>query len=135
MYHRIIKIAAMLAYACLLMLPLVPATTAPAVAADCPAGVVCIYNPLGTDDESYDIRKIIGRVIRGILSFVGSIALLMFIYGGVLWMTSNGNPERIKKGKDILVWAIAGLGIIFSSYAIVNAILNALTRGTTSNSG
>lgn len=91
---------------------------------------VTLYNPLGTDSDSSDVRVILGRVIKGFLSIVGSIALLMFVYGGVLWLTSAGNSERIKKGKDILVWAVLGLGIIFSAYAITNAIINSLTAGS-----
>lgn len=93
---------------------------------------VTLYNPLGTSNEDSDIRVILGRVIRGLLSIIGSLALLMFVYGGMLWMTSAGNSERIKKGKDIIVWAVLGLGIIFSSYAITNALLQALTTGTVS---
>ena len=91
---------------------------------------VTLYNPLGTDSEDSDIRVILGRVIRGFLSIVGSIALLMIIYGGVLWLTSAGNSVRIKKGKEILIWAVLGLGIIFSAYAITNALIQALTTGS-----
>ncbi len=87
---------------------------------------VALYNPLGESD----VRVILGRVIRGFLSVVGSIALLMVVYGGVLWLTSAGNSDRIKKGKDVLVWAVLGLGVIFSAYAITNALLNALTTGS-----
>lgn len=139
MYHRILKAGVLCAYLSLLLLPIVPRFAAASgdttsTSTSTSADVVSLYNPLGTDAESYDVRYIIGRVIRGILSIIGSIALLMFIYGGVLWMTSNGSPERVKKGRDILVWAVAGLGLIFSSYAIVNAILNALTEGSASGS-
>ncbi|MEK7459305.1 MAG: pilin [Patescibacteria group bacterium] len=91
---------------------------------------VTLYNPLGSSDEDSDIRIILGRVIKGFLSIIGSIALLMFVYGGTLWLTSAGNPEFIKKGKDIIVWSILGLGVIFSAYAITNALLNALTTGS-----
>ena len=91
---------------------------------------VTLYNPLGNDVEDSDVRVILGRVIKGLLSIIGSIALLMFVYGGTLWLTSAGNPEFIKKGKDIIVWSILGLGIIFSAYAITNALINALTTGS-----
>lgn len=91
---------------------------------------VTLYNPLGSNDYDSDVRIILGRVIKGLLSIIGSIALLMFVYGGTLWLTSAGNPEFIKKGKDIIVWSVLGLGIIFSAYAITNALINALTTGS-----
>ena len=79
-------------------------------------------NPLGTKDVS----TLIGRIIKGALGVVGSLALLMFIYGGLIWMTSGGNEEKIKKGKGILIWAIFGIVIIFTSYSILNMVFTIL---------
>ena len=90
-----------------------------------------LVNPLGGTEASpkgtTDISTIIGKVIKAVLGIVGSIALLMFIYGGFLWLTSGGGKERIKKGKDILIWAIIGLVIIFLSYTLVEFVITALT--------
>ena len=85
-----------------------------------------LINPLGITDP----RLLIGRLIQAILSIVGSIALLMFVYGGVLWITSMGESQRIDKGKKILVWAVLGLALIAASYVIVNAVILALTTGS-----
>ena len=50
---------------------------------------------------------------------VGSVVLLMFIYGGATWILSAGNSERVQKGKQIIFGAIIGLLIVFGSYTIV----------------
>jgi len=47
----------------------------------------------------------------------------MFIYGGITWMLSAGNQEQVTKGKNILIWAAAGIVIIFTSYALVKFVL------------
>lgn len=98
---------------------------APALAQESSSTTVTLYNPLGEEDA----RVIVGRVIKGVLSVIGSLALLMFMYGGVLWLTSGGNPEMVKKGKEILIWTTLGIVVIFASYAIVNALLFAITTG------
>ena len=87
------------------------------------AAAPTLPNPLG---GTTDIRSIIGRVINAALGISGSIALLMFVWGGMLWLTSGGSPERIKKGKDAIVWAVLGLVLIFGSYAILNFVLGAI---------
>lgn len=87
------------------------------------AAAPTLPNPLG---GTTDIRTIIGRVISAALGISGSIALLMFVWGGMLWLTSGGSPERIKKGKDAIVWAVLGLVLIFGSYAILNFVLGAI---------
>lgn len=86
-----------------------------------------LKNPLGSNT---DPRDIIGNVIKAILGIVGSLALLSFIYGGFLWVTSAGNEEKIKKGKDIILWSSLGLAIIFLSYAMVNFVIKAITSGS-----
>lgn len=87
------------------------------------AAAPTLPNPLG---GTTDIRTIIGRVISAALGISGSIALLMFVWGGLQWLTSGGSPERIKKGKDTIVWAVLGLVLIFGSYAILNFVLGAI---------
>ena len=43
----------------------------------------------------------------------------MFIYGGIYWITSQGNPEKVKKGMGIFVSAVIGLFIVFGAYMLV----------------
>jgi len=81
-----------------------------------------IPNPLGI---GVTVNSLIANVIKAILGLVGVAALIMFIYGGIMWMTSAGNAERIRQGRETLVWASIGLIVIFSSYALVNLLLSA----------
>ncbi|MFH1315054.1 MAG: pilin [Candidatus Uhrbacteria bacterium] len=92
-----------------------------------PVLAVQLTNPLG----DVSIPVIIGRVISAALGLSGSAALLMFVYGGFLWLTSGGSKERIDKGKKTLVWAIIGIVVIFAAYVIVDNLILAITSGTT----
>ena len=83
-------------------------------------------NPLGTTD----IKELIARIISIVLGLIGAIALALFVYGGLVWMTSGGSPNRIKQGKDILIWAIVGLVVIFTSYIILNFVFQTLEKVT-----
>ena len=85
---------------------------------------VSLPNPLGSNVTT--VPQLINRVIIAILGIIGALALLMFVWGGLLWMTSGGNSDRIKKGRDTLVWASIGLLIIFASYSLVNTIFKSL---------
>lgn len=58
-------------------------------------GTVSIDNPIETDSP----EKLIGNIINAVLGISGSLALLMFIYGGFTWMLSGGNAEKVTKGK------------------------------------
>lgn len=100
---------------------------APAVLAQtagCPAGSTnCLTNPLGSISTP---QALIGKVITAVLGVVGSLALLIFVYGGLIWMTSSGSPEKIKQGRDTLLWAAIGLVVIFSAYGLTRVVLSSV---------
>ena len=77
-------------------------------------------NPLGTTSAPV----IIGDIIKAFLGIIGTISLIMFIYGGIFMLTSAGNPERVKKGQLTLVWASLGILIIFAAYAILKFVFS-----------
>ena len=77
-----------------------------------------------------DIRIIIARIIRIVLSLLGIIALVITLYGGFMWMTSAGNAEKIDTAKKILINGVIGLVIILSAFAITQFILSRLAAAT-----
>ncbi len=79
---------------------------------------ISLDNPLSVDT----VPLLINNVIKAILGIVGAVALLYLVLGGFTWLTSQGNPEKVKKGRETLVWAIFGLAMIFFSYVILNYV-------------
>ncbi|HMB66108.1 MAG TPA: hypothetical protein VKO42_04480, partial [Patescibacteria group bacterium] len=82
-----------------------------------------------------DPRIIIANIIRVILGFLGVLALGLIIYAGFLWMTSNGNQEKIDKAKNILKAAIIGLIIILASFGIATFLINNILSATGNQTG
>ncbi|MDD5528078.1 MAG: pilin [Patescibacteria group bacterium] len=85
-------------------------------------------NPAGTINS---VPQLIGNIINAALGIVGSLALVMFIYGGFTWMLAAGNEQAVEKGKNILMWAAIGLVVIFASYSLVSFVISAITKGGT----
>jgi hypothetical protein len=102
------------------MIPQVLAQTE-GCAADAPN---CLVNPLKVNTP----QELIGQIINSVLGVVGSIALLMFVYGGITWMTSSGNSEKVKKGRDIIVWSAIGLVVVFSAYGLVRVLIEGIRK-------
>lgn len=78
-------------------------------------------NPLGP----ITIQQYLGRIIKLALGVIGSIAFVMFIYGGVMWMTAGGNSDREGKSFETLFWAGMGVVVILASYALVDFVFEA----------
>jgi hypothetical protein len=53
----------------------------------------------------------------------GIIAVALLIWAGIQYITSNGNPERVKKARQSIVNIVLGIILLGSSYAIIAFIL------------
>ena len=99
--------------------------TAPLVKAAAPApsggSSMTLYDPL----QGATLTQVIGKLISTFLGFVGAIALLVFVYAGVMYMT-GGSSDRIKTAVDTMKYAILGLAIIMFAYVITSFYFKAL---------
>jgi len=82
-----------------------------------------VINPVCTTNPNL----IIGNALRAVLGVTGAIALFMFVYGGIILLTSRGNDQSVTKGKNILIWATIGIAVIFSSFALVEFVIRGIT--------
>ncbi len=77
-----------------------------------------------TSGDEYALSRTIGGIIRGVLSLVGVIFLVLTIYAGLLWMTASGAEDKISKAKDILKSSVIGLAIVASAYGITALVMS-----------
>lgn len=85
------------------------------------------------DCEVNDFVQLFALYFNLTLGIIGSIALLFFIWGGFLFLTSGGNKDKVEKGKHTLIAAVIGIIIVFSSYLIIQTVLESL--GIVDNQG
>jgi hypothetical protein len=70
------------------------------------------------------------QIIRYFLAGVAVVSTLMFIWGGFLFLTSAGNAEQVKKGKDVLLWSSIGIVVILGSWVLIRYLLEGLAGST-----
>lgn len=93
-----------------------------------------IINPgdSGYAQGDYTLNDIITIAIgasRWVLGIVGSLALIMFIYGGFTFLISAGSSDKVGEAKKIITAAVVGLIIVFSSYLIIAFVIGSLGLG------
>lgn len=77
-------------------------------------------NPLATE---------IVNIVNGIIFAAGIVAVIFIVIGGINYMTSAGDPGKVKKGKDTILYAMIGLVICALSFAIVNWVIRGVIGG------
>lgn len=87
------------------------------------------------DIEDEDVKKLAGCTaasgknknvvdlvqsgVNVVISLVGMLAVFSIIYGGYTYITAQSDPAKIKRGKDMVVYAVVALVVTFLAYGIV----------------
>lgn len=88
------------------------------------------YAKYGLFEE--DFGKVLEKVMNFVFGAAGVIFVVLFLVGGVQYLTSAGNEEASTKAKKLLIDAVIGLVIVVVSYAAARWIIQGI-GGTVAN--
>ena len=54
---------------------------------------------------------------------VGSLCVLFVVIGGIRYVISGGDPSGISRAKDTIIYAVVGLVLTLSAFAIESIVL------------
>ena len=88
----------------------------------------------GAQDEKYlkgnyevnDFIVVAISVSKWILIVAGSLSLLAFIVGGLMFILSAGNREWVEKGKASLIGATIGLVVVLLAFTAVSYFMDTI---------
>ena len=109
-YMKNHRFTCIIAIAVLMLIPILTHATA-------------LPNPIPTNDP----ESLALQILKIFLGFLALIALIMFILGGFMMLTSAGNADRVKKAKNTLIWAAAGVVVILGSYTFLQFVFSFFT--------
>ena len=67
-------------------------------------------------------EQILLNTLNIVYFLAGIIAVVVIIVGGFTYATSGGNPAGVTKGKNMLLFAVIGLVVVFAAFAITNFV-------------
>lgn len=78
--------------------------------------------------DSYGLQTAsFGDIVQNALNsayfFAGAISIIILIVAGLIYATSAGNSQNVKKAQSAMIGAIVGLVIVIFAYAITNFVL------------
>jgi len=83
-------------------------------------------NATNTGGVPDSLGDIIRKIINTLMFLLGSVSVLMIIYGGIRYTISGGNTENVVAAKNTILYAVIGLVVAIMAYAIVNFVVQAL---------
>ena len=86
----------------------------------CPQGGQ--FNLLCNLDANH-FGSVLGSAITFVFVIATLIALAYLIWGGIKWITSQGDKNGVEAARGHIIAAIVGLVLIFVSYLVINVLL------------
>jgi len=77
-----------------------------------------------TSDKLFGPGSFWNRVLETFTYIIGSISVLMIIFGGVRYTTSGGDEKNIKAAKNTIIYSVVGLVVAIMAYAIVHFVIS-----------
>lgn len=78
----------------------------------------------GTTGYLSDVPNVINNASNILIGIIGAFAVLMFIYGGFLYITAKGETDKINKAHSALRYTVYGLVIGVLAYVLVNTLMS-----------
>ena len=80
----------------------------------------------GSDD---DLVGLVTGIVNGVIAVLGTVCVIFMVIGGVNFMTSSGDTQKVQKAKNTLLYAAIGLIICVLAFAITNFVIANLIHG------
>ncbi len=73
-----------------------------------------------------DFPTLIALIEKVMWWVFGAIAVIMFVVAGILFLTAQGQPEKVQAARSAFIWGIAGVVVGIIAYSILAIIGNGL---------
>jgi magnesium-transporting ATPase (P-type) len=80
-----------------------------------------------TNKETNPVVGTINKVANIIAYLAAAIAIIMVMYGGFLFMISDGSSDKVSKGRQTILYAAVGLAVIIAARLLINFAVMVLT--------
>lgn len=91
------------------------------------SGSDCSVNvPSGGEGLNKFIMRIALTIVEDLLQIVAFVAVGFIIYGGFVFLTSSGSPDRATAGRKTVTNAAIGMVIAIGAVALVNLVAGGL---------
>ncbi|MFH0859711.1 MAG: pilin [Candidatus Altiarchaeota archaeon] len=81
---------------------------------------------MSSSSISSPVNEILCMIYNGIYQIAASLAVLVFVFAGVKYVSSMDDPGKRKSAKDTMIAAIIGLIIVSIGKALVNQVLESV---------
>ena len=85
-----------------------------------------LQSELDTTTQSSGTEELINNIMSFAVPLSVVCVVVLVVYAGYLLMSSQGNPDKLQEGKEVITNALIGFAIVLLSVAILFLLSNTL---------
>lgn len=107
------------------------ATFTGSVYANDPQDQICSQLPANLQAECVDANEgsavdLIDTALTVLTFFVGAVSVIVLIIAGLMYVASGGSPDRTKRAKTMILYAVVGIVLAITAQLIVQFVLSSV---------
>ena len=98
------------------------------------AVLALLVAPLGAEAQTYafdDLVELFLDILDDVIVLIVALAVVMFIWGVLKYITAGESEDKIREGRNYIIYGIIGIFVMVSVWGLVNILVNTLDLDTT----
>jgi uncharacterized membrane protein YjfL (UPF0719 family) len=89
-----------------------------------PVSVLAYYAPSEPGSTGTNVESIVGNVVDKVWIIFAAIAVILFVYSGVKFLTAGGAPEKVQEARQAAMWGVVGVVVMILAFSIFDIATN-----------
>lgn len=77
-------------------------------------------------DQNAQVSSVAKNLINAVISILGIVSVIVLIFAGQRYISSNGDPGKATQARNMIIAAIVGLIVAIVAFSVVNFILSSI---------
>ena len=69
-----------------------------------------------------NIMTLLGRIVDWLFAILLIVAAIWLIIAGYYFITAHGDPDRVSKARNMVLWALIGVLVAFAARGLVELV-------------
>lgn len=85
-----------------------------------PLAVLAYTSPPEPGGGNTDIGALIGNIVGKVWQVFAGLAVILFVWAGVKFLTAGGSAEKIAEARTAALWGVVGVVVMVLAFSIFN---------------
>ncbi len=80
------------------------------------------FAEIATELPEYDVMRTLDNIIQWLFVILLVVAVIFIVIGGLMYVTAQGDPEKVKKASQYVLYALIGVIVALLARGLVTLV-------------